>query len=298
MLSICIPVYNYDIRPLVEALHQQALLLDVPAEILLMDDASDACWHAVNRRMATLPLVRYEELQQNAGRSRIRNMLCQRARYGWLLFMDCDSLPPDQLFLQRYVQAAQQEAVICGGRSYHPTPPPHQTHLHWWYGRHREVHTARQRNHNPYHSFMTNNFMVPRTLLCRIPFNERINGYGHEDTLFGYELKRHGIAVRHIDNPLLHTGLQSHAEFLQKTRQGISNLWKIHTFMGRPDDFAGMVRLLRAYYRLERLGLTRAFCRMTRPLMGIMLKNLAGKKPSLYYLDLYKLRLLCMEAEA
>lgn len=262
----------------------------------MIDDASDEAWHAMNRDLLGLPLVKYIELAENAGRSRIRNMLCQQASYPWLLFVDCDSMPPDQLFLQRYLQAARQEAVICGGRSYLPQPPPDETHLHWWYGSRREVHPAVVRNLHPYHSFMTNNFMVPKKILDHIPFSELINGYGHEDTLFGYELKKKGIPVLHIDNPLLHTGLQTRLEFLQKTQQGISNLWRIHTHMGKPLEFASMVRLLKTYNRLERLGLSKAFCTLTSPFLPYMQKNLWGNKPRLYYLDLYKLRLLCLES--
>lgn len=296
MLSICIPVYNYDIGPLVASLHLQALSLEVAVEIVVMDDASSEHWREVNRHVADLPLVRYIELTENAGRSRIRNKLCIEATYKWLIFMDCDSLPPDQHFLQRYVNATISEAVVCGGRSYLPQPPPDQTHLHWWYGKNREVHPADSRNQLPYRSFMTNNFMIPKTIMRKIPFNELINGYGHEDTLFGYELKNNSIPVVHIDNPLLHTGLQTQDEFLDKTKQGISNLWKIHSFMGKPVEFASMVRVLNTYNHLQRLGLSRAFCTITDPFISIIQKKLSGKKPILYYLDLYKLRLLCLES--
>ena len=296
MLNVCIPVYNYDIRPLVRSLHDQAALLDVPAEILVVDDASALPFQEMNREVSTLPFVRYEELTSNAGRSRIRNVLCHKAAYSFLIFMDCDSAPPDDQYLQRYLDVADEEAVVCGGRSYLPLPPGDDTHLHWWYGSHREVRPASMRNNHPYQSFMTNNFMVPQSIMERIPFNESINGYGHEDTLFGYELKQQKIPVRHIDNPLLHIGLQSEQEFLGKTREGISNLWKIYCLLGKPSGFARMVRVLATFNRLDRLGLSGLFCLLSAPYQQRMLQNLKSNKPRLAYLDLYKLRLLCMEA--
>ena len=40
MLSICIPVYNFDVTELVKALNSQAEELHVSYEILVIDDAS------------------------------------------------------------------------------------------------------------------------------------------------------------------------------------------------------------------------------------------------------------------
>jgi glycosyltransferase involved in cell wall biosynthesis len=296
MLSVCIPVFNYDIRSLVHSLQEQGSLLGCPFEILLLDDASSRTFQELNRETATLPNVRYEELATNAGRSRIRNLLCHKASYHRLIFMDCDSATPDDQYLQRYLDATEEAVVVCGGRSYLPGAPNDDTYLHWWYGRHREVRPAAVRNHHPYQSFMTNNFMAPKSVMERIPFNESINGYGHEDTLFGYELKQQKVPVRHIDNPLLHIGLQSEQEFLGKTRQGIANLWKIHCLLGKPAGFAHMVRVLKTFNKLDRLGMSKLFCLVIDPFQKRMLQNLKSNKPRLHYLDLYKLRLLCQEA--
>ena len=50
-----------------------------------------------------------------------------------------------------------------------------------------------------------------------------VKGYGHEDTLFAMELKRHGFAVTHIDNPLEHIGIEPVEEFLRKSANGVTN---------------------------------------------------------------------------
>lgn len=43
MLSILIPVYNFNSRPLLESLHSQAEALNIEYEIVVADDASTIC---------------------------------------------------------------------------------------------------------------------------------------------------------------------------------------------------------------------------------------------------------------
>ncbi|MEE4178318.1 MAG: glycosyltransferase family 2 protein [Bacteroides sp.] len=293
MLSICIPVYNYDVRPLVKSLHRQALLLPAPAELLILDDASDPEFCLLNRELSDLDLVRYEELKENAGRSRIRNLLAKKARFPWILFMDCDSETPDEFFLKRYLDETGEILVVCGGRSYLSQPPADDTFLHWWYGTHREVRGAAERSMNPHLSFMTNNFMIPKSILQRIPFNENIKGYGHEDTLLGYELMKNKVTVKHINNPLLHIGLQGNREFLEKSREGVKNLAFINNYLDDGSELAKMVRLLKGFRLLKRLRLCSTFALGFRMLQKPLEANLLGKKPRLKWFDLYKLGYFC-----
>ena len=48
------------------------------------------------------------------------------------------------------------------------------------------------------------NLLAPKDIFQKIAFNEKLNGYGHEDTLFGVELKKEGVTMAHIDNPIIH----------------------------------------------------------------------------------------------
>lgn len=294
MLSICIPVYNYDVRLLVKSLHSQARLLSSPAELLIMDDASDPEFCLMNRELSELELVRYEELLENAGRSRIRNLLAKKARFPWILFMDCDSETPDDDFLKRYLDETEEISVVCGGRTYLPQPPANDTILHWLYGTNREVRKAAERSVNPHLSFMTNNFMIPKNILERIPFNENIKGYGHEDTLLGYELLKNRVPVKHIDNPLLHVGLQDNQDFLQKSREGVKNLAFINNYLDDRDELAKMVRLLKGFRMLKRFGLCKTYALIFQRFQKAVETNLLGKKPSLWLFDFYKLGIFCL----
>ena len=62
MLSICIPIYNYDVRELVEELHKQADLSGKIYEILLIEDGS-AHFLEENRKVQNLSNVSYVVLK-------------------------------------------------------------------------------------------------------------------------------------------------------------------------------------------------------------------------------------------
>lgn len=91
MLSILIPVYNYDVRSLVGDLAKQCLEASIPFEILCYDDHSQEEFDRINQKVIQLEGVTYFRLAKNVGRSMIRNHLAQVARYDHLLFLDCDS---------------------------------------------------------------------------------------------------------------------------------------------------------------------------------------------------------------
>ncbi|MEM6320956.1 MAG: glycosyltransferase family A protein, partial [Bacteroidota bacterium] len=91
MISILIPVYNFDVTQLVSDLQKQANQLTIPIEILVFDDGSTADFKQKNRSIQTYPIVNYKELLHNLGRSAIRNALTKVANFPYLLFMDGDS---------------------------------------------------------------------------------------------------------------------------------------------------------------------------------------------------------------
>ena len=60
-LSICIPIYNYDVRAVVKELNLQANNAGVDFEILLLDDAS-TIFKEENRELADIENVKLVEL--------------------------------------------------------------------------------------------------------------------------------------------------------------------------------------------------------------------------------------------
>lgn len=293
-LSILIPVFNRDVGPLVKQLVQQAPAWPGPVEIRLLDDDSADAYRQQNQLLAALPGVSYVELPANVGRAAIRNQLAASAQYEWLLLLDNDSLLPDQQFLSRYAQAqaAGPVALFVGGTTYEAAPPADPAlRLRWHYGRAREMRPAAVRQRDPGGQLSINNALLPKTLLKRFPLDERLSGYGHEDTKFGLELSRAGVPVRHLDNPVLHDGLEPAAVFLAKSQQAVRNLAQVL----RTDGLGATTRLVRAAERLRRAGLARAAQAALGALEPALRQNLLGQKPSLRALDALKLLWLLRE---
>jgi len=113
MLSILIPVYNYNIVNLVTELHKQAVSAAIPFEIIVLDDGSSELLRDQNKDVANLPDVQFFELEKNIGRSGIRNRLVEMAKYSTLLFMDCDSEVPSEKYIENYLPYFVQEMVVC-----------------------------------------------------------------------------------------------------------------------------------------------------------------------------------------
>ena len=288
LLSILIPVYNYNVTHLVTELHRQAEELGELYEICLLDDGSDEKFKAINGFLIQKTNVHYVELPQNIGRAAIRNRLVEMAQYDYLLYMDCDSGVVMPHYLETYVTALHPQRLLYGGRTYLPKPPSDPQYLlHWHYGRQREQQDFLERQKNPYHSFMTNNFLIPKSIFSSITFDESLRTYGHEDTLFGMELAKKNIEIQHLNNPLLHLGLESTAVFLSKTKMAVHNLAQLQQRGKRVET-----RLTQTYAKIADWKLLNGVGWGLKLLRPFILKQLQQPKlVDLRYLDLYKLDL-------
>jgi GT2 family glycosyltransferase len=180
------------------------------------------------------------------------------------------------------------------GRIYDVTKPVTEDYkLHWLYGIKREQWPAKIRRKEPNKSFQTNNFMISKEVLQNIGFNEKIIGYGHEDTLFGYDLQKHNIGIFHIDNPVIHMGLESNEEFLRKTREGLKNLKRIMRINGNEKRLVNDITILGFYRKVKKAGLTGFIEYLYKRYEHILRRNLLSQKPNLLVFDFYKLGYLC-----
>jgi hypothetical protein len=282
-ISILIPVFNNDIRPLVFSLLKQAQILSIPFEIRCYDDFSPTEIKNINREISSLSHIIYLELKKNIGRSRIRNKLATDALYNHLLFLDCDSEIHKETFLHDYTNYLSED-VIIGGRIYTPKPVSRDSILHWKAGKEKEERSLEERISKPYHSFMTNNFMIRKSVYFEIKLDETLEGYGHEDTKFGYELQKRNIRITHIDNPVIHGQLDSNTEFLSKTKQGVKNFSKL-----LDQGYGVDSKLFKSYSLVKKLRLTGIFKWNYHFNQKMIEGNLNSSDPSLLYFDLYKL---------
>jgi len=303
MLSICIPIYNFDVQILVKNLHQQGVDTQIDFEIVCFDDGSKEYFKKLNRNIQHLPFVNYLELPKNFGRSKIRNELGKAAKYLYLIFMDCDSATVDKLYLENYLlnleilnkqplrknvpltDSLNNHVLLYGGRVYKKNPPNNpQLFFHWKYGSQREQMPPNFRQKQEHHAFMTNNFLIPKQLFLDIQFDESLTQYGHEDTLFGLELKQQNIPIIHLDNPLIHIGLETTEVFLMKTKMGIQNLH----FLSQKTDLI-QSKLLNTFKKIQQLKLDWLLKLFYTVFEEKMVANFHSKNPNMHLFDLYKL---------
>ncbi|MDR1792968.1 MAG: glycosyltransferase family 2 protein [Bacteroidales bacterium] len=295
MLSVLIPIYNYNAVQLVENLHQQAVDAKIEFEILLLDDLSEntECrWN--NLELRTLKHVTLFELPTKAGRAVARNFLAGQAKYDYLLFLDCDSQVVDNQFINRYLECCKgQNVIVCGGTAYKSQKPERDSYLRWKYGIRVEEKSAAVRNKNPNARFSTFNFLISKDLFRSILFNEMLKNYGHEDTVFGLELKERGYKVTYIDNPLYHTGIDKNEIYLKKTREGVENLKILLSQFPQKEILTKEIRLLRYYQILKKTHTVYLFYKLYSLFKVLMLRNFNSEHPNLFLFNLYKLGYLC-----
>lgn len=290
MISICIPIFNFDVNSLVQELVRQMNSVAVSCELVLIDDCSSDDFRNINQKVCEQH--KYILLPENIGRARIRNLFLSHTTFNYLLFLDCDSLVVSPDFLMNYIESIEKESlVVCGGRVY-PDARPDENHLlRWTYGLERECQSAKVRQMNPNKSFMTNNFLIHRSLFQRIPFDETLAGYGHEDTLLGYYLKLNGIEITHIENPVLNGDVEDNALFLLKTEQGVENLCKIAQKLDFEPGFVNDIDLLKAFVKLKKYKIRPLFNLCFSCWKTFLKSKLIKGNCNMFVLNVYKLGL-------
>ena len=288
MISILIPVFNRNCTQLVVQLQQQCEQTGLVYEIIVADDAStDIAIKNTNQIIADLKNVKYLEMPVNIGRSAIRNKLASLANQAYLLFIDDDMAIVDDEFIRRYANVMESDDVIYGGLVY-PSYNSKQAGLREKFGNEREVKTLAQRLMAPSNQISTCNLVVKRSIFEENKFNESIKDYGWEDNLFALALAKKGIKIAHINNPLLHQGIESSEVFIAKTItacQTLANLVKSGNFA----EELKQIRLYKSYLWLSKLYLSVMFSFFFRLIKNGVENHLKSPNPNLFFFDLYKL---------
>lgn len=289
MLSILIPTYNYAILALVKNVHQQCLEAQIPFEIICLDDQSDNDYQIENLIISTLPSCIYNVNQTNVGRTRTRQRLAEQAKYDWLLFLDADVIPVTSAFIQHYIDAIQPNTVIFGGYQYEKESTDATKILRYRYGKEREEKYASERNKNPYTYVFSGNMLVPKSIFLNFNYQANEKNYGM-DIYFGYQLYQQHISVLHLDNPILHLGLETNEVYFQKALQGVESRKK---YLLHEKGVDQMNPLVQAYAKLKKLGLTKLVAVGFKIVAPFLKKNILSTNPKLVYFDIYRLGYLC-----
>jgi len=293
MLSILIPEYNCDCTRLVRDLSEQCIQERIDFEILVLDDASPD-FPLENHNLSFIPGCVTTRNEVNVGQASCRNRLAKMARFPWLLFLDSDLQVQDDMFIKRYLEVLGTSNVVSGGLATSPEISDARRMLRWKYGRKRECIPALIRNQNPWKSFFSSNMLIEKSVIERIPFDEQFKDYGHEDTIMGYRMKGQGCSILHIDNPLLHLGIDLSDHFLAKSLTAVEKYFDLPIFQS--EELVKEVRIFNVYRLIVKFKLDGLVAWKFGLLRKMLRKNLLGSHPSLFWFDFYRLGYLCQKA--
>lgn len=289
-LSILIPVYNDNAVALVKILHSQAeAIYGLKYEILVIDDGSiNNCVIDENKVINGFSHCSYIIDCHHDCRAAMRNNMFSKGKYEWHLMVDARLSVVYDDFLLRYLNSGVKPGeAVCGGVCVDggtDSQRLYRENLRFRYEKFEEKnHSVEVRSRLPYNSFRTTNFFYHRSVLARVPYDERIKGYGYEDVMLGRAFRNSGIVVRHIDNPVAYTCFEGNAAYLRKIEEAMLTL---HQFAGEFEDYSPLLGMVGRLRSMHMLWLVKLFHRLFR---GAELRNLRGSSPSLGVFKLYKL---------
>ena len=291
MLSILIPTYNYNIHPLVQALESQALKANIIFEIVCIDDGSFSILNEENQKINTLTNCLFIENKKNIGLSNSRNELARISQYDNLLFIDGDSVIIDNKFIELYLKVLTENTdIVYGGRVHPESIDDANKQLRWKYGKQVEDKIATTREKNVYKTLMFNNTLVKRSCFDLIKFDKTLVKYGHEDTLFAYQVGKSKLNVGHIDNPIMHGDIDDSTIFLNKTEKGLTNLLYLNTSKKINPNF---VKILKLYTLFDLFKIRHLVSFFYKKFEASIKHNLKSDNPSLFLFKLFKIGYLC-----
>lgn len=290
MISVLIPVFNYDVVSLVNTIHTQLQLCDIAFEIICLDDGSQPDIIQHNEIVSSLEFTTYEKSTINLGRTMVRQHLAEKASYEHLLFLDADVMPTSKAFIENYIKSIDaKNAVIYGGIAYEKHKPTDEYLLRWTYGKSYEQVTAKRRNKTPYKITVSANMLIEKSLFLNVNSQILKRGYG-ADTIFGAQLIYKNVGVLHIENAVFHLGIEHNAIYLRKMERAtetLLSLYKNDNIRNQQND------LLNLYTKLRQFGGNHLFSILFKLSNNRMKANLLGKNPSMKILQFYKIGYMC-----
>ncbi|WP_299670188.1 glycosyltransferase family A protein [uncultured Polaribacter sp.] len=285
MLSVLIPTYNYNAFFLVEKMHQQLILEKIDFEIICFDDGSKSLLNTKNEEINTLSFAVFKSLENNIGRSAIRNLLAKKATYKWLLFLDADVIPSASNFIKKYVACFQQNnTVFCGGLLYEDKKENFNL-LRYKYGKKHEEVSLENREKNPEKYFFTANFLIHKEVFNSVKFEEKLMQYGREDLLFSLGLIKKGYKIKHINNEVFHLGIDNNALFVSKTKKAMENLVFLENQQLIDEKEISLLNLVK---RIKTIKMTKLVGNL-----NATFEKLAIKKSSVFFLNCMKVSYVC-----
>lgn len=258
------------------------------------DDAStDEATCRDLEQMQALSQVRVLRQTNNLGRTLLCNALLQTTSQAthWLI-IDADARVVSEDFVTTYWQARQRADVLVGGILTPEKCNPGCELRHRYERQAERIRSLNHRQAQPERYFSTFNVWLNQSALQthsgkRISFDLRCREYGYEDTLLGIVLYQSGKKILHLNNPLLHMGINRNEVFLSNTEAALRNLYRL-----RKDlcEWSPILRLHRVLFRCRMAGVVAQLFVLFRPALR---QNLLSSAPSLALFAVYKLGYYC-----
>jgi hypothetical protein len=290
MLSILIPIYNYNAYPLVLELHKQCLECAIDFEILCQDDASKSVLNSENEKINSLFNCNFTELKVNIAHRQNRNMLANKAKFENLLFIDGDSIIIRNNYISNCVSWLNDFDIIYGGRLHPENCPSNVQKLRWKYGKFIEDKSVEKRKLAPFQSLLFNNTVIKKDCFNKVKFDSHLTKYGHDDTQLSYQLSQFNPKLKHIDNPVEHGDIDSNKEYLIKSKSSLENLIELYNEGKINKDFSRLISLLLLLNKLKLTYLISVFYKLSE---GILKRNLEGNNPNLFLYTIFRIGYLC-----
>ncbi len=289
-LSICIPTFNTDVFKLVYAIHAQCEKSGIEYEILIIDDASTS--HEIlskNKDLEKLLNVQFIKNEVNLGRTKTRKKAAELSKFSWILFLDSDVVPSSHDFIANYIRSLNSGyKVILGGYSYCNIKKSDRG-FRWNYGKAREEASSEVRNSKPYGYVFSGNILVEKNTFLECNFKEDTKLYGM-DIFFSYQLYVNKIPILHIDNLILHEGLDENEVFFKKSLLSVKSRFY---YLKDLPEIEKVNPLLKYYKKLDQFGLKKIVGFLFKTLEPNMKKRIVCDEPNLFLFDLYRLGYIC-----
>ena len=286
MISVLIPVYNYNVQSLVENLLHQFESINCKWELFLSDDVSNPQYKNQNSNYIdelNLTNVKLFQQETNIGNAANRNFLIDKATNDWLLFLDADVLAVREDFLSNYIgeMKSTSKDLISGNIIYdHKNPQPNL--LRWKYGKQKEEIGFEKRNAYPILNLRGANFAIRRGLAKDNNFPLLKETYGFVDTRFFLQFNQSQVLV--IENPVYHLGIEDNDVFVSKTKKAIANAMFL---MNTNDELASRLTLVSSYKKIRVFRFI--LNKIHHSFYSRLERNLLSKNPSLFIFQLFKI---------
>jgi glycosyltransferase involved in cell wall biosynthesis len=262
--------------------------INIEYEIIVLDDQS-TIFVKENNKIIDFKNCFFEQNTANFGRTKTRQNLAEKAKFDWLLFLDADVLPENDDFIKKYLACFENNQIVFGGYKYEKKLPEQSKMLRYQYGINREEKSAIIRNEKPYEFTFSGNMLVKKNLFLALNQNHLQNIYGM-DVFFAHQLWENKTPILHIDNAILHLGIEENEVFFKKVLESVvarKNLLAHKTGIENSNKLIDKYKWIKKWHlqNLVKIGFF-----ISEPLLK---KLIFAKKPSLFCFDLYRLGFIC-----